>query len=282
VIPGRQRRGEARGQAAGETAGDVRARPLGAVAAVPPEAVVSAGMELAAAALAVGYGVALDRLLPRRFHVLTNPVAAVAITGLARAAGVRRAGQGLHPRRALAGLAAGIGASVPVIGVIAAGLAVPATRRLFRDERLALLTGREAVYEALVRIPIATALAEEIVFRGALLGVLLRRHPPLTAAALSSALFGLWHLLPGSEILSAGAAGRVTATNGQVTSAAATAALGYAPAAMTVLATTAAGWGLAELRLRTGSVIAPTIAHAALNSAALLAGWLVSHKPEAT
>jgi len=260
-----------------------RARPCGAAAAAPPlprEAVVSAGMELAAAALAVGYGVALDRLLPRRFHVLTNPLAAVALTGLARAAGIRRTGQGLDPRRALAGLAAGIGAALPVIGVVVAGLAVPATRRLFRDERLALLTGRQALYEAIVRIPIATALGEEVVFRGALLGVLLRRHPPLTAAALSSALFGLWHLLPGSEILGAGPAGRVTATNGQATSAAATAALGYAPAVTTVLATAAAGWGLAGLRLRTGSVIAPTVAHAALNSAALLAGWLVSQHPE--
>jgi uncharacterized protein len=242
---------------------------------VPREAVVSAGMEATAAALAVGYGVALHRLLPRRFHVLTNPVAAVALIGLARAAGVHRAGQGLEPGRVVAGVATGLAAAVPVVGVIAAALAVPVTRELFRDERLSPLTLRQALYEAAVRIPVATALGEEIVFRGALLGVLLRRHPPATAAVLSSALFGLWHLLPGSEILDTGAAARVAASHvpANVT------ALTYAPAVATVLATAAAGWGLAKLRLRTGSVVAPTVAHAALNGAALLAGWLVSRRP---
>lgn len=242
---------------------------------VPREAMVSAGMEAAAAALAVGYGVALHRLLPRRFHVLTNPVAAVALTGLARAAGVRRAGQGLEPGRVAAGVAAGLAAAVPVVGVIAAALAIPPIRELFRDDRLTPLTLREALYEAAIRIPVATALGEEIVFRGALLGVLLRRHPPATAAVLSSVLFGLWHLLPGSEILDTGAAARVTASHVPTK----VAALTYAPAVATVLATTAAGWGLTKLRLRTGSVVAPTVAHAALNAAALLAGWLVSRKP---
>jgi membrane protease YdiL (CAAX protease family) len=244
---------------------------------VPREAMVSAGMEASAAALAVGYGVALHRLLPRRFHVLTNPVAAVALIGLARAAGVRRAGQGLEPGRILTGVAAGLAAAVPVVGAIGAALAVPMTRELFRDERLSPLTLRQALYEAAVRIPVATALGEEVVFRGALLGVLLRRHPPATAAALSSALFGLWHLLPGSAILDTGPAARVTANHVPAKGS----ALTYAPAAATVLATAAAGWALAELRLRTGSVVAPTVAHAALNGAALLAGWLVSRHPRA-
>jgi len=40
------------------------------------------------------------------------------------------------------------------------------------------------------------AAAEEIAFRGALLGLLLRRHRRATAVASSSLLFGLWHLLP--------------------------------------------------------------------------------------
>jgi uncharacterized protein len=232
-----------------------------------------AGLEAAAGTLALGYGLVLHHLLPRRLHILTNPLAALALTGLAHAAGVTAAGQGLARERGRHGLIGGLAVAAPLAGVISAAVALPATRRYFYDRRLTGLPRRQALYEALVRVPVATALAEEVVFRGALLGILLRRHPPATAVAISSALFGVWHLLPSPETLDDSPAGVVTSA-GVLPPALAPA---VAPS-LTVLATAGAGWGLAVLRLRSGSVLAPALAHATLNSAALLGSWLVSRR----
>ena len=54
----------------------------------------------------------------------------------------------------------------------------------------------EALFRGLVEIPIGTAVYEEVVFRGVILGLALRRLPPLPATLVTSALFGLWHVLP--------------------------------------------------------------------------------------
>jgi membrane protease YdiL (CAAX protease family) len=233
-----------------------------------------AGLEAAAGTLALGYGLVLHRLLPRRLHILTNPLAAVALTGLAHAAGVTAAGQGLARARRRHGLIGGLAVAAPLAGAIAGAVALPATRRYFYDRRLTGLPRSQALYEALVRVPVATALAEEVVFRGALLGILLRRHPPARAVAISSALFGVWHLLPTPETLDNSPAGVVTSAAGVLPPALAPA---VAPS-VTVLATAGAGWGLAILRLRSGSVLAPALAHATLNSAALIGSWLVSRR----
>ena len=47
-----------------------------------------------------------------------------------------------------------------------------------------------------MRIPLETALAEEIIFRGVLLGLGLRTRPRLGAVVSSSIWFGLWHVYP--------------------------------------------------------------------------------------
>ena len=53
----------------------------------------------------------------------------------------------------------------------------------------------------MVRIPLGTAVAEETIFRGAVLGLLTQRHPRARAVAVSSALFGCWHVLPTLDTL---------------------------------------------------------------------------------
>lgn len=57
------------------------------------------------------------------------------------------------------------------------------------------------------RIPRGTALGEEAMFRGALLGLFLRRHTRPTAVLASSTRFGLWHVLPTLDTLDANPAG---------------------------------------------------------------------------
>jgi uncharacterized protein len=113
------------------------------------------------------------------------------------------------------------------------------------------------VFETLVRIPLETALAEEVIFRGVLLALGLRSRSRGWAIVTSSVLFGLWHVVPRLGAPARDAYGRPDAS--------ATAA---------VFATTAiAGAGFAWLRLRAGSVLAPVLAHAALNMAAFAGVW---------
>jgi membrane protease YdiL (CAAX protease family) len=92
-----------------------------------------------------------------------------------------------------------------------------------------------------------------VIFRGALLGVLSRYHRDLVATAVSSLLFGLWHIAPTLS--------RIHVT-GQAKSPWQKAAL----VAGSVVLTTAAGFTLAWLRLRSGSIVAPWIAHSAANA----------------
>ena len=69
-------------------------------------------------------------------------------------------------------------------------------RRWFADDRVRAESRREVAYETLARIPIGTALFEEVAFRGVLTGLLLRTMAAGPAYAVSSAVFGLWHVLP--------------------------------------------------------------------------------------
>lgn len=162
------------------------------------------------------------------------------------------------------GIRYGSMAVVIVTAAVFAAALVPASRELLGDDQFNGVASGEMLYEALIRIPLLTALGEELAFRGVLLGLLLARHSPLRAAVLSSALFGLWHVLPGIEALE-------TTTATQLTSG----IMGAISVAGQVLVTGLAGMVFAWLRLRSGSLVAPVLAHWGLNGAAYLAGWLI-------
>jgi membrane protease YdiL (CAAX protease family) len=228
--------------------------------------------ELGAVALTAAYNIALNRHLPQMTHLPANLAASGVLVLLARDAGVDVDELGLAPATAGAGLRAGLAVATGAIGVVIAGAAFPPTRRFFVDERASHHSTAELTYHTLVRIPLATALGEELVFRSALLGLAGRRRSRGVAVVATSALFGLWHVLPTIESLggvephesdggppgSPDRAGRVALVAG------------------VVVATSVAGAVFAALRLRSGSVLAPAIAHAALHTAALIAARVVS------
>ena len=114
-----------------------------------------------------------------------------------------------------------------------------------------------------MRIPLGIALAEELIFRGALMGVFLRRRSPLVAVLLSSAVFGAWHIYPTLHSLSTNPAAGRAATGFW-------AALGIVSGVVAV--TAAAGAGLAWLWLKSGSIVAPWLAHTCLNLFSYLGG----------
>ena len=227
----------------------------------------AARAELVAAAALATWNAAVNRVVPSPAYVPANLVAAGLAVAAARQSRVPLADLGMGRDQAGRGLRVGLAASVPVVAVVTAGAALPATRRWFLDERATAGGTGQALYHTLVRIPFGTAVAEEAIFRGALLGLLLQRGSRARAVAVSSVLFGCWHVLPTLDTLTLNPVGAVVGDDPGRTGGAVLAA---------VAATAAAGLGLSWLRLRGDSVLAPMVAHAAVNSSAFVAARLVA------
>ena len=115
---------------------------------------------------------------------------------LARRGGATDSQLGLDPGNVSRGVRAGLAAGIPIAAVSALGGYIPMTARFFRDERTVHVGALGAAHEVLVRIPLATAAAEELMFRGALEGILSQRRSRAEAAVISAVLFGAWHILP--------------------------------------------------------------------------------------
>lgn len=173
---------------------------------------------------------------------------------------------GFDPRALRSGLAWG-GA---VLGVILAGLLVgallPLTRGLFEDDRVGDVSLVGMLYQTVLRIPLGTVLLEETAFRGVLLGMLMARTTLWRGVFWSSALFGVWHVLPAVGIeqtnpvyedVFGGRMGPLLAVVGAV------------------VFTAAAGYLFSFLRLRSGSIVAPVLLHVATNSLGFAVSWTV-------
>lgn len=212
------------------------------------------------AAALVGYSIVTNlRPTGAVVYVVRNLAAGTGLVLIAWGAGLAWSLLGLDPQDLAAGLRWGWLAVLLVavgMAVIAAGAGRSAiVARLLADRR-ADLPPDELALHAFVRIPIGTALFEEVVFRGVLLGALLAVTSTAAAVAASSVVFGLWHVVPTLRTLD---------INGVEDPAARRRAVAGA-----VVATTLAGIVLAGLRLVSGSVAAPVLAHAAVNSLGLL------------
>jgi membrane protease YdiL (CAAX protease family) len=194
----------------------------------------------------------------QRWYPLANLGAAGTALAAAAASGLTAADLGLERGRLGAGLRCG---AVPS-GALAAGwillAAVPATRPALADQRITGLTWPEVAYQVTVRIPAGTVLWEEVAFRGVLQAALRRVLPRPAALAVTSGVFGLWHVRPTVQALRINqmAASR-RATAGSV--------------AATVAGTAAAGLLLSWLRERSGSLAAPVLLHLSANCGAALA-----------
>ena len=209
------------------------------------------------------HNVAVHRVLPAPAGAALNLTTAFGLVEFAGRAGCSRADLGIRAEDLERGLRTGLYAAVVAAGGVAVGAALPATRRFFADRRVTDVGRAEAVYHVAVRIPLATALAEELLFRGALLALLRQRRPTAPAVLWASLLFGAWHVLPTIDHYHGNPASALVADPGR----------GQRLAVLaTMLSTTGAGGVFAWLRLRSHSVLAPALAHAAVNVSAYLAG----------
>ena len=223
-----------------------------------PAARVAVGAGLGTAlAILVAWNVVGRPTLPDRWHLLGSLLVAGSVLVVARVARLSWAELGLGRDDLGSGLRWGAGAFAVVSAVVILGSLLPATRHLFDSTRADISAGQLAL-EALVTIPIGTAVVEELAFRGVLLGMMRSRLSVVPAVLATSVLFGLWHLDP---ILTG--AGSLPSRS--------TVALG------TFVATTIAGVGFAWLRIRSGSLVAPIMAHIATNSVSLVVAWVVVH-----
>jgi membrane protease YdiL (CAAX protease family) len=213
---------------------------------------------------------------PARAHLLTGPLAAVLLLSVGRASGLTWQELGLGPQTLLRGTQVGVAVATAVAIGYAVAVAIPSLRGAFRDTRYRLGL-RAALYTALVAIPLGTVLFEEVAFRSVLWALLARDFGVVAATAVSACLFGLWHILPTLDL-----ARTHTSMPGPLTA-------GSRKAFVTVLATvvftTLAGVVFAELRRRSGSLVAPIGLHWATNGLGVLAAarvWAISPGPAAT
>ncbi|WP_234343950.1 CPBP family intramembrane glutamic endopeptidase [Streptomyces sp. WM6372] len=204
---------------------------------------------------------------PGLFGLVTAVVVSILLLGVLRWAGGTWADAGLArgtlPRGARWALAL-----IALVGLVyLAGALLPATRTVFEDRRYADLGGGEVMLRVFVLVPVGTVLVEEIAFRGVLYGLVRRARGTVWATAVSSLLFGLWHVLPSLHLATAKPA--LTAVFGD-------SALGGVLAVVAaVVFTAAAGVLFCELRRRSGSLLAPMGLHWAVNAFGYLAGFLL-------
>jgi membrane protease YdiL (CAAX protease family) len=217
--------------------------------------------DIAAGIVTLAYGALLNELLPDATHVPANLAAAATVLTMARRADVSFADLGLSPESLRAGARVGFTVAAPIAAGIGLAARAPVTGPYFSDARVLRASRRRAAYEAAIRIPIGTALCEELLFRGALLALFRRRYSTAGAVAVSSLLFGCWHVLPALQSVAD------NSSDGTPDESLRTLSLVVG----TVAATTVAGVGLALLRLRSRSILAPVIVHAAINSSAFIA-----------
>jgi uncharacterized protein len=203
--------------------------------------------------LVLGIG-ATDWLVTQPFSrpvefLLKASVAMAFLTYARIVLGLSMSEMGMARRDARRGMLVGAIAGGGILAAIAVLVIVPATRGHFTSSRV--MTDASSLHwlEPLLFIPFGTVLFEELIFRGVLLGAMLRRWDARWSVLATSILFALWHLpgvihTSGSSLHVAGAV------------------------AGTVVVTTVAGVLFGILRLRSASLVAPILAHLALDAGA--------------
>ena len=221
------------------------------------------GFVLGLSAVLVGYS-STAQYIPE-FNALYVPLsltAAAALGFLAFKVGLGPVDLGLQRENLQPGVSWGLKVAAIVAAALVVAIVIPALHPLLDDARVEGIGPGLLAYRALIRIPLGTALFEEFAFRGVLYGAWAKIASSLRAAAGSSLIFGLWHIRPTIDLLDA---------NGLAVSSPAR----VAAVAAAVLLTAIAGYLLCLLRIHSRSLLAPFIAHTAINSLAIVAAYIV-------
>lgn len=194
-------------------------------------------LSLAAALVGWAFTAGLDQ--PWRRHPALHAVVGTGLAVLARAR------FGLRPPAATAGLRLGAAVGAAAAAGIASVTALPRVRTDMAGRDLPVRRGHWLGVE----IPLGTVWSEEVAFRGALAAVAASAFGPTGGRALQALTFGLSHLPDARD-------------TGE-------------PVVGTVLVTSVAGWVFALLAERSGSLLAPMVAHLAINESGAVAALAV-------
>ncbi len=198
-------------------------------------------------------------------EAVAQVLAAMALVVFACWRGYSADSLGLSAGAVPAGLRLGALVSAVIVAGVVAIAVVPFGRSFLEDDRFSDLSGWSAMYQLVIRIPLVTALSEELMFRSVLMAVLLAIVSPRWAVVWSSVAFGLWHVLGTLDDLGGNAATDSLSAVERVGS-----------VAGVVVATAAAGVIFAWTRLRSASLVAPWMIHVAFNGATFAAGLVVA------
>jgi membrane protease YdiL (CAAX protease family) len=211
------------------------------------------------------YNLIQNLAVPTWAYIPANLTAAAGLVAIGHKGGATIDEMGLRPKDARSGLRLGLAVAAGTAAAIGVAIAVPATRDLFIDQRVIGHQGAQIAYRALLRFPLGTALFEEVAFRGVLFALFARRLSTFGAATAAAAAFGAWHFIPSYQALQGSPiSDLISGTSGRLA-----AVLGGS------LITALSSYPLTFLRIRSKSLVAPWIAHAAFNSLGYLAGILV-------
>jgi membrane protease YdiL (CAAX protease family) len=139
----------------------------------------------------------------------------------------------------------------------------PRLHHLFADARVTRVSGAVTTRKVLLDIPFGTVLIEEFAFRGVMLALVTLEASTAWAVAVTSVLFGLWHV---------GAALDMHDAHDAATGASWTTVLS------TVVFTGLTGLGFAVLRLWTNSLFPPSALHWAANGSGVVVGWFLHRR----
>ena len=225
--------------------------------------------ELSLMVLILLYGTVLARLVPRRYHMLLNlGIAMVAIT-LGFGFGLTPKDMGIAITTITSGILIAVAASLIILVATLIIAVIPPLRRYFLGDNLSNASGKLIAFEAGIRIPFSTALIEEVLFRGVLLGLLLSHHSSIVALLYASVVFGLWHIFPTIATLEQNDATVKAIANKKHRK--------YAGVVGTVIITGVAGLLFGYLRILANSIIAPWLVHWTINASGV-AGIYVARK----
>jgi len=197
--------------------------------------------------------------------VLAGAALVLVSIAAARGLGLDAAALGLRPEGAPQGAVVGALAAALIAGAAVAivGLAPAIIGRPVTYEPLGGMTAEALARHVAFFLPLGAVIPEELAFRGALLGALLRRSGVGAAVAGSAAAFALWH---GSVVL-------VTVADTTLGPPSPLFPLAVLAAFLVLLA---GGAMMAVLRIATGSLASTIAAHWVFNAIILVGLWRAS------
>lgn len=200
------------------------------------------------------------------WYLRTCVVGTVVLLGIGVASGLSWSELGLGRAALVPGLIWGAAAITLVVAVYLVGVSIPQTRRFFVDDRLSGRPGTAVARHALVEVPLGTVMLEEAAFRAVLFADLVLATNTTTAVAVSSLIFGVWHVLPAITWHESNAGIAETLGERHHRSR-------WLVVALSVAGTAAAGVVFCLLRIASDSLLAPMALHWAVNGLGVFLVW---------